>query len=131
MQQLQYSKSRQQQLAGTSNSVIQSPLSNGTKTLPGSANRVQESAEERRQKKQIVLMPNFRSISPSIFNIDLNQAGEKTPNLIPSPNTSNNQIYVSIQSKKDDEGLRNAANSRIKRVGRLNKGDKIKFGVLI
>ena len=37
---------------------------------------VGEVGEERRYKKMVHLMPNFRSISPSIFNIDLNKTGE-------------------------------------------------------
>ena len=53
-------------------------------------------------------MPNFRSISPSIFNIDLNQTvgkGDQVPGQQASPGSNsnrNNQIYVSIQSKRND-----------------------------
>lgn len=49
----------------------------GPKTLLASAHRAVEGSDERRQAKPgTTLVPNFRSISPSIFNIDLNQTGE-------------------------------------------------------
>ena len=93
-------------------------------------------------------MPNFRSISPSIFNIDLNQTvgkGDQVPGAQASPNSNSNrnQIYVSIQSKRNEtetagqpgphgHGNSYSQSMRVRRIGPLqNKGDKIKFGVLI
>ena len=55
-------------------SVVKSPLpSIGPKTLHGSAYRAGEtSVDVKGGKGPATLVPNFRSISPSIFNIDLN-----------------------------------------------------------
>ena len=61
-------------IAGDSN--VKSPLpSIGPKTLHGSAYRVGETSVDAKGgngKGSATLVPNFRSISPSIFNIDLN-----------------------------------------------------------
>ena len=58
-----------------------------------------------------------------------------------SPNSasgSNQQpIYVSINPRKSDANgantsqIGNTSNMRVKRIGPLNKGDKIKFGVVV
>ena len=116
----------------------------GTLHLAQSAYRPPDTSEERRgQKGPTTLVPNFRSISPSIFNIDLNQTGDRSNlNGQPiSPNSasgSNQQpIYVSINPRKSDANgantsqIGNTSNMRVKRIGPLNKGDKIKFGVVV
>jgi len=62
------------------NSKQNSPGSNGPKTLLASAYRAGETAPDGMNKLGgTTLVPNFRSISPSIFNIDLNRsAGGRT-----------------------------------------------------
>ena len=62
------------------NSKQNSPGSNGPKTLLASAYRAGETAPDGMNKLGgPTLVPNFRSISPSIFNIDLNRsAGGRT-----------------------------------------------------
>ena len=64
-------------------SPVQSNASTaGPKTLLASAYRQNDASEDRRQQQQMkpggtTLVPNFRSLSPSIFNIDLNNTGDR------------------------------------------------------